>query len=139
MLIYYCPNCWSVVTDDDSVCPQCGYALNEFHQLEYEQKLLTALHHTVPERRIMVAQILGNLHSERAMEEFEKIIKSGETDYYFMRVILLSIAKTDSSKRAHLLKIAASNPSALIARFADRLLVVVNHGENISEWDRFPG
>lgn len=127
------------MTNDDRFCSRCGYQLDEFHQLEYEQKLLAALHHTVPERRIMAAQILGNLHSERAMDEFERIIKSCETDYYFMRVILLSVAKMDSSKKKKLLKIAASNPSTLIARFADRLLTMIDNGQDISEWDRFTG
>jgi len=139
MLIYYCPNCWSTVTGDDITCPKCGYELGVFQQLDYEEKLLNALHHTVSERRVMAAQILGNLQSERALNEFQKILESGETDYYFVRILLISIAKSNSPRKLDILNLATTNSSTLIRRLASHLIHVVKNGDDIDEWDRFTG
>jgi HEAT repeat protein len=139
MLTYYCPNCWSTVTEEDIICPKCNFELGVFQQLEYEEKLLTALYHSVPERRIMAAQILGNIQSERALNEFQKIIESGETDYFFMRAILIAIAKIDSSCKLYLLNLATLNESILVKRLAHRLIDIVSKNSEIDEWDHYTG
>jgi len=42
---------------------------------------------------MMAAQILGNIHSQRALAEFQKIIEGEETNYFFRRAVLLATAK----------------------------------------------
>jgi len=84
---------WVIVNDTEKVCPNCGYKLAEFHELAFEKKLLGALHHSVPEQRMMAAQILGNIHRQRALAEFQKIIEGEETNYFLLRAVLLATAK----------------------------------------------
>ena len=77
MVTYYCPHCWTILDEKDQVCPKCGYVIKDYQDSSYEDKLLNALHHPVPERRIMAAQVLGILGSQRALVEFLKILESG--------------------------------------------------------------
>ena len=61
MLTYYCPHCWHTLEGKATLCPYCGYDLSEFESLSYPQKLIQALHHPIPERRVIAAQVLGEL------------------------------------------------------------------------------
>jgi hypothetical protein len=140
VLTYYCPQCWSEVAANERICPQCGYPLDEFHRQTFEDKLLAALHHILPERRIMAAQILGNLQSVRALPEFIKIIDGNEEDYFFLRAILLAAVKIPHPDRIKILHRASQHPSRLVSDLAKELLVDLNEGrENPQRWDRHTG
>lgn len=139
MLTYFCPNCWVELSFDQQICPQCGYVLDAFDSLTYEDKLLAALKHILPDRRIMAAQILGNLHSVRALKEFESIVAGGEENYYLLRAVLLAAAKIDHPDRQRILQKATHHSSALVAALAVRLLETLAQGKSISEWDENTG
>ncbi len=42
-LRFFCPGCWMEIEQKADRCPHCGYALNEYQGLSYEQKLIRAL------------------------------------------------------------------------------------------------
>jgi hypothetical protein len=136
MLTYYCPNCWVSVDRSDKTCPNCGYAIEDFNQLTFEDKLLTSLHHSVPERQIMAAQILGNLKSERALVEFQKIISSEETNYFLLRAILLATVKINHPARDMILKIASQHTSILVSDLAKELIAQLSENLDFQDWDR---
>ena len=139
MLTYYCPKCWSVVDKSGQACPHCGYILENFDDLTYEDKLLAALHHSIPERRIMAAQILGNLKSQRALPEFLKIILAGEEDYFFLRSILLATARISHPGRMKILKEASRHSSTSVSNLADELIAQIAADGLIGENDRHTG
>ena len=139
MITYYCPGCWAIVAEDQTVCPHCGYALNRFDDLSFEDKLLAALHHSVSERRIMAAQILGNRGSQRAVPEFKKIVESGEDDYFFLRAVLLAVSKINHPQQAAILQTAAQHPSELIRHLAEELTAQLQSGRSARRWDRHTG
>jgi len=122
MITYYCPNCWKIVKQNQTTCPECGFALEKFSELSYEDKLLSSLRHTVLERRIIAAQILGDLKNTKALKEFKKIVESQDTDYFFMRVVLTAVASYDHPDRKMILENATNNPSNLISTLAEELL-----------------
>jgi HEAT repeat protein len=129
MVTYYCPNCWTILDEKDQVCPKCGYIIKDYQDLSYEDKLLNALHHPVPERRIIAAQVLGILKSQRALIEFLKILESEEEDYFILRSILLAAANINHPNRIILLQKASRHPSALVRRLADELLAQISSGQ----------
>lgn len=140
MLTFYCPKCWEVVEETDQRCPHCGADLSEFNQLAFEDKLLAALHHSVPERRIMAAQILGNIGSWRALPEFfDLVARQEEMDYFFMRAVLLAAAKIDHPDRERILQKAAEHPSELIANLARELIEQLSSQKELGKWDRHTG
>jgi HEAT repeat protein len=139
MLTYYCPNCWTIVEEDQQVCPNCGFVLDQFEKQTFEDKLLAALHHTVPERRIMAAQILGNRGSQRAVPEFRKIIEGDEEDYFFLRAVLLAVSKIDHPDRDGILQTAVHHTSDLIRHLTEELIAQRKQNNPSDRWDRHTG
>lgn len=139
MLTFYCPNCWKTIKEGEKVCPHCGYLLDQFNEEEFEDKLLQALYHSVPERRIMAAQILGNRGSQRAIREFLKIVSGNEMDYFFLRAVLLAAIKIDHPDRANILKMAKNHPSKLVSNFANELMSKYSDEGKVDLWDGHVG
>jgi len=139
MLTYFCPNCWSIVDKNQHACPHCGYILEDFDDLTYEDKLLAALQHPVPERRIMAAHILGNLKSQRALPVFLRIILSGEDNYFFLRSVLLATAKIDHPDRMVILEKASQHSSTLVSKLAIELIAQITRNGSTVEWDQHTG
>lgn len=136
---YYCPNCWTIIQDTDAICPNCRYNLADFDTRVYEEKLLGALHHAVPERRRMAAQILGNIHSQRAVPVFKQMVEEQASDYFFMRAVLLSVAKIEHPERISILRLAARSPYRMVAELAEELMAQLAAGTEMSEWDPHTG
>lgn len=139
MLTYYCPNCWTIVSEGQQTCPNCGYDLSQFEKFSFEDKLLAALHHSVPERRIMAAQILGNRESQRAVPEFRKIIESDEDDYFFLRAVLLAVSKINHPDREPILQLASQHRSDLVRHLADELIQQLQQDNQTDRWDHHTG
>lgn len=139
MVTYYCPNCWEIIGRSENICPICGFNLGDFDLKSFEEKLLVALHHAVAERKIVAAEILGNIHSQRALEEFWAVIECEETNYYFLRAVLLATAKIDHPDRRKILQRAEQHSSDLVASLATKLLNLMAENTEPSEWDQYTG
>ena len=60
-LIQFCSNCWAENLFGATVCERCGTPLSETEPIFYDQKLMRALHHPVPETREMAAMLLAKV------------------------------------------------------------------------------
>jgi DNA-directed RNA polymerase subunit RPC12/RpoP len=139
MLTYYCPNCWAIVSEDQQTCPNCGYILDKFKEFTFEDKLLAALRHSVPERRIMAAQILGNRRSQWSIPEFRKIIESDEGDYFFLRAVLLAVSKINHPDRELILQKASRHQSELVRNLANEIIHHLQQNDQTDRWDQHTG
>ncbi|HVB23842.1 MAG TPA: HEAT repeat domain-containing protein [Ktedonobacteraceae bacterium] len=66
-LMQYCPDCWAGNLIGDTMCDHCGASLSENEAILYEQKLMRALHHPVPETRELAAALLGQSRDHRTL------------------------------------------------------------------------
>ena len=66
-LIQYCPDCWAENLIGAAACDQCGASLSETDVILYDQKLMRALHYSVPETREMAARLLGHRRDKQAL------------------------------------------------------------------------
>ncbi|NMC53877.1 MAG: hypothetical protein GYA48_09625 [Chloroflexi bacterium] len=139
MVTFFCPNCWTSIPEETETCPHCGYELKQFSSLTYEDKLLAALHHSVPERRIMAAQILGNRGCEQALPIFLEILQSGESNYFLLRAILMATVKIDSPLRLEVLNQATHHDSLLVKKLALEMLAQLNNNQAPQKWDHNTG
>ena len=139
MLTYYCPRCWEIVQENQQECPHCVCKLDDFTHFDFDDKLIAALHHSVAERKIMAAQVLGIRQCKRAIPEFRKILASDENNYFFLRAILLAVAKFDNPDREEILAQAKSNPSELVSELAAELIDGIHSGKKSNLWDRHTG
>jgi HEAT repeat protein len=58
-LLQFCSTCWAENLMEVTCCVRCGTPLSESEPIHYEQKLMRALIHPLPEMREMAATLLG--------------------------------------------------------------------------------
>ncbi|MDW8067026.1 MAG: HEAT repeat domain-containing protein, partial [Aquificaceae bacterium] len=107
-IIYFCPACWSVISKDDSVCPNCGYDLTEFHNLPYEYKLIMALEHPVKDMKKNVIYTIGRKDLEIAIPHLEVLIAK-ETDPLVLLEIADALSRMSSPEAMRLLRTLAQH------------------------------
>ena len=54
----FCTRCWSLISTQDAVCPECG-AETAIDKRSFEEKLVTALNHPLPSTRARICWLLG--------------------------------------------------------------------------------
>jgi predicted amidophosphoribosyltransferase len=72
---YYCPNCrqdfWEI---NFTICPACGYKIDDSDKKDYVDKLINALGHSSGEVRHWVVMILAQRKEKRSIPYLEKIM-----------------------------------------------------------------
>jgi HEAT repeat protein len=121
MITYFCPACWSVVPESAKTCSRCGAELGEYNQLSIEEKYLLALRHPVSENRIIAARFLGELGSQKALPEFERMLGE-EQEYYVLREVVRALSLIPKPRARELLVTAGDHPYYLISYLAKRYL-----------------
>ena len=91
-LTSYCPSCWIETEPEDRACPSCGFRMAAFDALGYEGKLLLALKHPIPEKRMLAIEILGEIRCRTAVPVFATIVED-EEDPYALRAIAQALAR----------------------------------------------
>ncbi len=107
-ILYFCPACWSVISKDDKICPNCGYDLTEFHELPYEYKLIMALEHPVKDMKKNVIYTIGRKGLEMALPHLEVMINK-ETDPIILMEIADALNKMSSPEALRLLRLLAQH------------------------------
>jgi HEAT repeat protein len=122
VLTFYCPACWQTIAGTESRCPACGFELARDKALTFEEKLLRTLEHPVPEKRYLAIQLLGELGSQAALPELEKLLATEVNDIYALREALVALSKIQGPRSRELLQEATKHPFPLIRQLAERLL-----------------
>ncbi len=125
MTSYFCPRCWNEFKEDFSVCPICGYDLKEFDEMPYEDKLIVALNHPVSEYRLNAIKLLGDLRSEKAVSEFEKMVE--REDIVTVLEIIDALSKIRSEESLRLLKKLSESSSKIVSKKAKEVLEKLTH------------
>jgi HEAT repeat protein len=94
-------------------------------ELSIEEKYLLALHHPVSENRIIAARFLGKLGSQKALPEFERMLRE-EQEYYVLREVVRALSLIPNPLTHELLGIAVDHPYRLISSLAKRYLARQN-------------
>jgi hypothetical protein len=118
MATYFCPNCWREVQETLVVCPHCAYDLSVYQCLPYEEKLILALRHPLPENQLMAVRLLGDLRSTRAVSFFQEML-AGDTDFYLVREIVRSLRRIGTGEAAAIIVRLRAHPSRLVRKMAD--------------------
>jgi hypothetical protein len=106
------------VPEEARQCPNCSADLGI--DVSYEDKLVGALRHPVPETKLLAVQLLGEIHSSRAVPEFARILAE-ELDPYLLRGVLTALALVNSEESSRLIQQAASHPFLTVRELARSL------------------
>src|SRR6266516_794234 len=112
-LIQYCPNCWAENTIDATVCERCSTSLSETEPIFYDQKLMRALHHPVPETRELAAMLLGQRRDQHALPVLLSRLLE-ETDSGVLCAISQALGQLGDCRAVASLAKRLAQPNALV-------------------------
>ncbi len=117
-MIFYCPNCWTHVKENEKVCHECETDIEPLDHRSYFEKLLNALNHSERTARIRAASILGTLGDRRAIKPLTKVLNKsrGTEDVFFIEAIAISLGKVGGEEALPILVRLMDHPSFLVRR-----------------------
>lgn len=77
---WYCPDCFAEVAREAARCPRCGADLANPGR-DYEQSLIKALRHPLPDRQLLAAQVLGARRARQAVPRLIEVIQETRDPY----------------------------------------------------------
>ena len=119
-MIFYCPNCWTPVKEDEKVCPECKADIEPLDHRSYFEKLINALNHSERTTRIRAAYILGELRDRRAIKPFAEVVSKapGIHDVFLIEMVAVALGKVDGEEALPILIRLMDHPSFLVRRAA---------------------
>lgn len=119
-MIFYCPNCWTRVKEDEKVCHECKANIEPLDHRSYFEKLVNALNHSERTTRIRAAYILGELRDRGAIKPFAEVVDKprGIEDVFFIEMVAIALGKLDGEEALPILIRLMDHPSFLVRRAA---------------------
>ena len=111
--IQFCSHCWAENLLDTTVCERCGTPLSETQPVFYDQKLMRALHHPVPQTREMAAMLLGQRQDRHALPVLLSRLQE-ETDIGVLCAISQALAQLGDCQAVLTLAKRLAQPLALV-------------------------
>ena len=84
---FFCPKCHWEMPADVVQCSHCGYDLNRWQRLDYDQKLIQALSHNEVNTRMRAARLLGLRRIRNAIPELQKQFLFSQDPYFQAEVM----------------------------------------------------
>ncbi len=112
-LIQFCSHCWAENLLDATVCERCGTSLSETEPIFYDQKLMRALHHPVPQTREMAAILLGQRQHRHALPVLLSCLRE-ETDIGVLCAISRALGQLGDCETVTPLTKCLAQPLALV-------------------------
>ena len=78
-MIVFCTHCWAEIDSADQRCRYCGVDLSADRR-SYEEKLVAALQHPLPEARVRICWLLGE---NKILHAVSQLIELAEHDKDF--------------------------------------------------------
>jgi HEAT repeat protein len=121
MPTFYCWHCYGEVAARQQVCPRCGLSAEAPEGTDYTERLIWALHHPLPDRRLLAAQTLGPRGDTAAIAPLREL--TADPDPYVAAAALTSlVAVAGLRTNADLVHHLAAAGAAPVRAAARRLL-----------------
>ncbi len=101
-MIAYCTHCWREVSSADTVCPKCKADLT-LDNRTYEEKLIGALAHPLPEARVRICWLIGKNHTCEAVPDLMRLAMVDE-DLFVRRAALETLGELKDTRAMQLLR-----------------------------------
>ncbi|MEZ0323876.1 MAG: HEAT repeat domain-containing protein [Hydrogenothermaceae bacterium] len=129
-ILFFCPACWSQISSTDEICPNCGFDLKDFHNMDYEYKLLMALEHPVKEWRKNVVHIIGVKRYEEAVPYLDTMADK-ENDPFILIEIIDTLKKIGTISVIPILEKLSHHKYAIVRNKARQVLPLILRQHNL--------
>lgn len=115
----YCTTCWAEVSADERRCPECGAGqLDDLRT--FDQKLVAALDHPLPETRVRICWLAGRRKMRDAVPGLLRLL--GDPDLYVRVSVLDALGEIGEKATIPAVESVARERSVLIQRAALKAL-----------------
>jgi len=76
-MLAFCTRCWSEMYAKDTICPRCGARVDDDPR-SFEQKLIAALEHPLPETRSRICWVLGQKRASWAVPHLIRMLDDSD-------------------------------------------------------------
>jgi HEAT repeat protein len=116
MVQWYCPACFAEVGSQTAPCPRCGDLGDT--AIDFEESLIRALGHPLPDRRLLAAQVLGQRRARGAVPGLIAAVEQGDDPYLAAEAVVALARIGDPGGLAIVDQMAREGPA--VARAAAR-------------------
>jgi broad specificity phosphatase PhoE len=114
---WYCPDCFAEVEQRTERCPRCAADLTD-GTFDFEEQLIRALRHPLPDRRLLAAEVLGRRRAHRAVPGLIAVVRESDDPYLVAEASVALARIGDPAGLAVVEEIAQHGP--VVARAAAR-------------------
>jgi len=118
-MLAFCTRCWSEISASDLVCPECGARVDDDPR-SFEQKLVAALAHPLPETRARICWVLGQKKAGWAVPHLLHAL--ADRDLFVRVAALRALGEIGDSSALAALERAAADENLMIRTVAKRAL-----------------
>lgn len=110
-MLAFCTRCWSEMHTEDVVCPNCGARVDDDPR-SFEQKLIAALDHPLPETRSRICWLLGQKRAIWAVPQLLNML--GDTDLFVRIAALRALGEIGDPSAEPALQAASQDDKPLV-------------------------
>jgi HEAT repeat protein len=111
----FCSACWTELDPYADRCPRCGASFNEGVEEGYPSKLVRALDHQLPDRRLVAARILGQLRVQAAVPRLLEIMRNDAGPYVTAEAVVALGRIGDQAGLKEVRRVASQGPAVVRA------------------------
>ena len=119
-MIAYCTHCWREVTSESRVCPDCEAGLT-LDRRTFEEKLMGAVAHPLPEARARICWLIGENHVRRAAPELMRLAIE-DPDLFVRKAALEGLGALRDLRSLSLLRDLSGSENRFLAAAARKSL-----------------
>jgi HEAT repeat protein len=123
-MIAYCTHCWREVNSEAKVCPGCEADLT-LDRRTYEQKLIGALAHPLPQARVRICWLIGENRVHKAAPDLMRLA-TDDPDLFVRKAAVESLGSLRYANSAPLLRKISSGDDRFLASAALKSLRALN-------------
>lgn len=122
-MIAYCTHCWREVNSETKVCPGCAADL-ALDRRSYEEKLIGALAHPLPEARERICWLIGENQVRQAVGDLMRLA-TDDPDLFVRKAALESLGALKDPQSASLLRRVCTSENRFLASVAFKSLQAI--------------
>ena len=123
-MVAFCTHCWGEIDDKLDFCPYCGENLTSDSRT-YDQKLVAALRHPLPEARVRICWLIGENNIRPAVPDLMRLVET-DSDLFVQRAALEALAVLDDPHAVPLLEAISRGDNRFLAAVAKKSLKAIN-------------
>ena len=129
-MIAYCTHCWREVKSETESCPGCGVDLT-LDRRTYEEKLMGALAHPLPEARARICWLIGENHIRQGVPVLMRLA-TDDPDLFVRKAALESLGALRDSESAPFLRKVSKSENRFLSSVASKSLRAIDKADDCS-------